>query len=164
MIITLKGSNDVSIETIEAHINKEINHDSRFTVHCEILSDKRMKLYDVRLREKKRYCGSHPNSCEVEGGRMGRYLEGADWVEFNDRINDVLDRLNVSARVYSGVCELREGRNRRINYGSHIINPYRGLYEWDKRGEDCDYEDYCGRIAPASSYPFGTPGSYERNV
>lgn len=161
MYITLKGKNDVGIATVEAHINKAINHDSRFTVHIQFLSNKRLKMYDVRLKEKKRYCGNHPNSCEVEGGRMGRYLEGLDWVEFNDRINDVLDSLNVSARVFSSVCEIRRNRERRHNYDSHLILPSRGLYEWDKRGEDSDYEDYCGRYAPDSTYPYGTPGEYE---
>ena len=160
MIITLKGTNP-DIGLIESHINKSINHDSRFTVHTQFLSPRRMKLYDVRLKEKKRYCGNHPNSCEVEGGRMGKYLEGLDWVEFNDRINDVLDNLHVSARVYTAVCELRRGFERRHNYDSHIINEWRGLYEWDKKGEDSDYEDYCGRFAPDSTYPFGTPGEYE---
>ena len=94
--------------------------------------------------------------------RNAKYLEGLDWVEFNDRINDVLDSLNVNARVYTSVCEIRRGTERRIHYGSHPIpGNYMGLTEWDKVGEDSDYEDYCGRIAPESTYPFGTPGEYE---
>lgn len=162
MYVTLKGKNDRTIESLASFIGMKINNGSRFDVKIDILSPRRLKMYDVRLKDKKEYCGNHPNACEVEGrGRMGKYLEGVDWVEFNDRINDALDFLDVSARVFSSVCELRRGRERRINYGSSLIMPYGRFYQWDKVGEDSDYENCCGHYAMNSEYPWGTPGDYE---
>jgi hypothetical protein len=162
MYITLKGKNDRTIESLGDFIRMKINNGSRFSVEIDILSARRLKMRNVRLKESRPYCGSHPNACEVAGAdRSYKYLEGTDWVEFNDRINDCLDFLNINARVFSGVCEVRAGTKRRINYGSHHTGWFNQPYEWDKVGEPCDYEDYCGIYAPDSSYPFGTPGDYE---
>ncbi len=119
----------------------------------------------IRLQEKKDYCGNHPNSCEfnVFGGRGRKavFLEGLDWVDFNDRINDACDALHVEAKIETGVCVLRKGFERRINYGSHIQGNF---YQWDRVGYDEDYENWCGEEAPESTYPYGTPGTYERKV
>jgi hypothetical protein len=162
MYITLKGKNDRTIESLADFIRMKINNGSRFELHIDILSARRLKMRNIRLKEKKRYCGNHPNACDIEGGRMGRYLEGLDWVEFNDRINDILDYLDINARVYSSVCEVRAGKKRRTNYGSHLLDHlWRPVYQWDKKGEACDYEDCCGIYAPDSDYPYGTPGDYE---
>jgi hypothetical protein len=160
MYVTLKQDHD--IHDLKWHLWQEIQNYSRFTASFEIVSDKRIRIRDVRLKDKKRYCGNHPNACDIEGGRMGKFLEGLDWVEFNDRLNDVLDRLNLSARIFSDVCEVRDGRERRINYGSIYRHNF---FEWEKKGSPSDYEDWCGKKgAPASDYPFGTPGLYERKV
>lgn len=125
-----------------------------------------LHVCSIRLQEKKDYCGNHPNGCEanVFGGRGRRavFLEGLDWVDFNDRLNDALDVHHTEAWVESGVCVLRRGFERRINYGSHLRGNF---YQWDKIGNvDCDYENYCGDEAPESTYPYGTPGEYLRKV
>lgn len=143
-------------------------NDSRFTLDStwrhrdplEYEGDATIKLSNIRLRVAKPYCGNHAGPCVV--GRPGRhrrarYLEGADWVEFNDLINDTLDHLNVSARVWTSVCVIREGRDRRIDYDS--AQGRQG--EWDKRGV---MANYCGREAPRSTYPAGTPGGEDNHA
>jgi hypothetical protein len=82
------------------------------------------------------------------------YLEGTDWVVFNDRINDVLDRLNVNAYAASAFCVIRRGRLRRLDY----FQGRRGN-EWARVGRY--YENYCGQVAPPSDYEDGTPGLYQ---
>lgn len=122
-------------------------------------------VLDIRLAEAKPYCGNHPDACEVGIGkpRRAKFLEGADWVDFNDRLNDVLDRLDVDADVASAVCNIRQGRQRRTCYTSEPT--FGRQTQWVKVGSSYDYEDWCGRSgAPASDYPLGTPGSYEREV
>lgn len=163
MIITVK--NKVPLNLIEAHLNKEFNYESRFKLRIVHVGPSRLKLESVRLRQSKEYCGNHPNECARNEGKPQRrnYLEGTDWVEFNDRINDVLDHLEVDAWVRSSIVEIRKGRSRRINYTSHFINNFIG-YQWDQFGEEDDYEDCIGRYSPASTYPFGTPGEYLRKA
>ncbi len=86
-------------------------------------------------------------------------LEGLDWVDFNDRLNDVLDALGISADVYSSVCNIRQGFNRRTVYNYES----RGFQNiWLKTGDQYDYMNAIGRVAPASDYPSGTPGLYTR--
>lgn len=124
------------------------------------------KIRNIRLNEKKPYCGNHPEMCELQGfgnrkPRMNDCLEGADWVDWNDRLNDVLDALNVSADVASSACTLRRNTKRRTNYGSYWVGNFA---QWEVYGEHSDYADYCGQVAPASVYPFGTPGEYDRKV
>lgn len=123
-----------------------------------------IKIETVRLRERKAYCGAHPASCEITGERHARhtYLEGADWVEFDDLVNNVLDRLDVSAHVFTAICEIRRGRMRRITYGCSYPNMFRRISQWDRVGDDTDYADYAGSSeAPRSDFPSGTPGRYE---
>lgn len=124
-----------------------------------------LKIKNVRLKDPKKYCGSHPYACDIDRGRRSRYLEGADWVEFNDLLNDVFDLHEVSANISSSVCKIRKGRKRRMDYDGHaewVGN--RVFYEWDKdTDEDC-YEDWCGKIAPNSTFPEGTPGIYSRTA
>lgn len=156
MLVTIKSGENPSI--IAEHIRLAINERSRFTCEVETVGKTRFKIRNIRLKESKRYCGSHPYACDIEGGRMGKYLEGADWVEVNDRINDVLDFYEVEAWVRSAVCTIRRGRERRVEYDGY---PLGHAYQWNKEGE---MEDWCGRIAPDSWYPEGTPGLYERKV
>jgi hypothetical protein len=160
-ISSIKGA---SLGELEAALNYAINHDSRFTCDFEYKGSW-LKVYNVRLREKRPYCGNHPNECLIDRGpnRRGTYLEGADWVEFNDRLNDVCDKMNISCSIYSDrVVWIRKGTKRRINYGSHMLGMF---WQWDYHGEECDFEDWCDKLgAPNSSYPFGTPGLYERKV
>jgi hypothetical protein len=129
-----------------------------------------VRLDPVRLFEKKDYCGNHPGPCPVRFGgerphRHFAYLEGADWVALNDLVNDVLDRLEVEARVASTTCVIRRNRRRRVHYGQVSFvqsgNPGRTFVDWARTGADSDYEDWCGRRgAPRSAYVAGTPGYY----
>ncbi len=162
---------DTDIRTLILAIGIGFN-ETRFDVR-NIRNDrgKRIVVSQVFLKDSKEWCGSHPNACEIiERSRKARWLEGADWVEFNDRLNDVLDALSIEARVYATrvPVEIRDGLKRRINYDSHIFNanhPIFGVvWEWDKDGEEDDYEDWCGKVAPNSTWPEGTPGLYLRNV
>jgi hypothetical protein len=137
---------------------------SRFDVGVEV-TQRGVKVAPVRLRESKKNCGSHPNACEVEGpGRKSKFLEGADWVDFNDMLNDALDKLEVAADIKSMVCWMRKGRKRRTHYGSYETGSIVQPYQWNMDEDDEHYEDYCGRIAPASTYPAGTPGEYTRSI
>jgi hypothetical protein len=139
---------------------------SRFTGELEDASTTRhyvIKIRNIRLREKKPYCGNHPAMCENTGEtrRKGTWLEGADWVEFNDSLNDICDRENISADIRSSICILRKGRERRMEYGYRQVNDR--FTEWNLDDED-SYENWCGKeeLAPASEFPFGTPGLYLR--
>lgn len=128
---------------------------SRFTIDPAITFEGKatIKLRSVRLRQAKPYCGNHAGPCRVgrpSQHRRLRYLEGADWVEFNDLINNVLDQCEVSAKAWTSVCVIRVGRCRRVEYNGYILNG-----EWHKTGK---HEDWCGRAAPRSTYPSGTPG------
>lgn len=120
----------------------------------------------VRLREAKPYCGSHPGACNtrlsiyfpVKRNRKAKYLEGLDWVAFDDWLNNVLDQLNISATVESAVCIIRKGTERRTGYFS-VFDKY-GNQEFTKMGADYGYKDYCGKPAPISDCTPDTPGEY----
>jgi hypothetical protein len=118
-----------------------------------------VRIDKVRLRAPKPYCGNHPDACErgphTGGDRKAAFLEGADWVSFNDMINDILDTLGISADVASLMVHIRDGRRRRVVYESAIR-----AQTWRKRGADSHYVDYIGKGAPPSIYPSGTPGEY----
>lgn len=60
-------------------------------------------LRRIRLEEPKPYCGQHPGSCEFPNRKKptSRLLEWDDWVEFNNRVNAVLDSKNIDADVWS---------------------------------------------------------------
>lgn len=165
--------------------------ESRFELEVFIKTDNRRRvtlgIRQVRLKDafKKGYCGNHAESCDIQGyinrgidgkrdgtfrpaGRRmksSKLLEGLDWVDFNDQLNDVLDRLNIVAKVESTYVPLliRDGARRRICYDSEMRDTGALVeYEWVAVGAHCDYEDYRGRIAPPSEYPIGTPGLYTR--
>ncbi len=147
----------VSTEKIGAELEKILTK-SRFTALVEISGDK-VKIRNVRLKQNKDYCGNHPFACPVrpwgnEKHKKLNYLEGADWVAFNDMINDVLDNLGVSADVASSLVVIRKGEKRCVNYGGHALNKFNN--EWNKEGEK--YENWIGKKAGRSKYPIGTPG------
>lgn len=162
--------------------------DTRFKVNVELRQNNSrsawIHLTGVRLKpeHKKSWCGNHAESCSIQGIRKGdgtflpagremkssALLEGLDWVDFNDQVNDVLDKLNANAEGRSTYAPVlwRNGKRRRIRYTSNKLeNLYRVEYEWEEVGDWDDYEDWCGREgAPASEYPHGTPGIYSRKV
>jgi hypothetical protein len=127
-----------------------------------------VKVENVRKRVRSHYCGQHPNECQAGGGRQKRtgfWLEGSDWVGFNDGLNDLLDRLGVSADVWSSNREsmpggryyVRRKRCRRTNYESECAGGWgRVFFLWSHQNPD--FEDCCGKEAPRSHYPDGTPG------
>lgn len=145
--------------------------DSRFVLG-EVLTVKHrmVSIKRVRLRKSKEYCGNHAKACERPGKkeRKGTWLEGADWVEFNDRLNNLLDSLNVSAQVASakGVgCIIRKGAHRRVYYWSDTFVGVQGNGEWrwnyDEATPDA-YMSHSGSPEPHwSKFPPGTPGIHE---
>lgn len=124
-----------------------------------------LTVHDVRLNQSKVYCGSHPAGCENPpdpkakkpfGGKT-KFLEGADWIAFNDLLNDALDKLGASADVASFVVEIRRAECRRTRYDYHT--DARNQPEWDKTGADHHYENFCGKEPPTTVFPDGTPGT-----
>lgn len=139
--------------------------ESRFTARV-VYKINQVTIHDVRLRESKHYCGNHPLPCPVRPGVKERhvkakFLEGADWVGFNDMLNDVLDTLKVSCSAGSPLVTIRKGLARCIRYDA---KPVRGDFnEWAKdSGQFIDMTK--GPIeSPTpnwrrSEYPEGTPG------
>lgn len=130
-----------------------------------------IKVDTVRLRESKHYCGNHPNACNVNIGRKprrGAFLEGADWVEFDDLINDVCDEHYVECDFISmdGAGKrwvLRDGRKRRVYYESAYNRGPHHNAEWIATMDDGDFEDHFGATGvPASTFPEGTPGIHTK--
>jgi hypothetical protein len=162
MRITIKD--DFDRDKLLEIIDTKINFGTRFVCEPEA-QGMGIKIRNIRLKEKKEYCGNHPAECIVifgpERTRRGVWLEGLDWVEFNDRINDILDELNISANVYTSVCHIRKGERRRIHYGMWTDGRFNF---WAKHGNSERYEDWRGKIAPNSIYPEGTPGYYLREL
>jgi hypothetical protein len=115
-----------------------------------------VRLFLVRLKVKKGYCGNHPGPCVLTGKKhfVTNYLEGLDWVSFNDLVNDLLDELGLEADVRSHIW-VRRGGKRRIDYGIKY-GPF-GHADWERDG---DYADYRGKSATATEYPHGTPGIF----
>lgn len=128
---------------------------SRFTCRIENKLNK-LTFHDIRLLASKEYCGNHPEECKgpERTERKMRFLEGADWVAFNDMVNDVLDDMCVSANVASSICAIRIGYERCVDYSSspNYINQNS---RWARYGR---YEDFCGQPHPKAKYPEGTPG------
>lgn len=134
-------------------------------------------IYSVRLRECKFYHGNGPDNRGTmtrRGWQPGKkpikvsFLEGADWVEFNDLLNDFLDARNISADVQSRAAVIRKGRRRRIRYTAAWIpsrwNKEETVWGWSIRGEPTDFQDCTKQnIVPFSEFPAKAPGFY-RNL
>lgn len=158
MAFTIKNIVGASLELVGKNLAGALDV-SRFVSRIEEHKNK-ITVHDVRLKQKKLYCGSHPFKCPLrhEPGlrnhRKTKFLEGADWVAFNDLINDVLDNLGVSADVASSLVVIRKGTYRCIKYDGHKTE---GFSEWNKFGE---YKNCIGKIVK-SKFPVGTPGIVE---
>lgn len=161
MKIIIKDDN--SISQVEYWI-KNWFEQSRFTftLDFKFYPKPTIKILNVRLKQNKAYCGNHPNACEFtffeRKHKKSAYLEGADWVEFNDTLNDCLDANSVKADVSSSVCVIRKDTRRRVDYDSSYVGNF---FQWNKYADDEYYQDYCKQQAPRSSFPDGTPGIYE---
>lgn len=158
MRITVKDGTD-PYKIIDL-IHERINSGSRFTCEPEILGKTSVKIRNIRLKKKSIYCGSHPEMCDVHRGPNARWLQGLDWVHVNDLINDLIDELDCEANVYTSVCWLRKGRLRRTHYGSHMPS-FGRVAQWNKDEPEEFYQDWCGKMAPNSTFPMG-PGQYLR--
>ncbi len=107
----------------------------------------------IRLKEKKFYCGNHAGPCRLtfKTHRKLNYLEGLDWVSFNDLVNDALDSIGHDGNAGNDQVTIRKGRMRCIEY----FEGDKGNGEWDKNGR---YADCIGKVPPLTEYPSGTPG------
>ena len=157
MAFTIKNIIGADLSAISNSLNLIIKQ-TRFTARIETHKNK-LTIHDVRLKEKKHYCGNHPFSCPVtpweKPHKKGKWLEGADWVGFNDCINDVLDSLRVSANVASSLVIIRKGKKRCVSYSGHAVNEFNN--EWDK--DSGVFQDCIEKQEPVKSeYPEGTPG------
>ena len=138
---------------------------SRFTFQMGMPNNgKVIEIRTIRLIQSKDYCGNHPLPCPVRPFQAhkphihSKCLEGADWVAFNDMLNDILDKLKVSANVASSHVIIRKGLLRCVNYDSRLLS--NGIEnEWVK--DSHFFEDWTGRKAGRSVYPPGTPGIAE---
>jgi hypothetical protein len=179
---------DFDLETIAWYLRQAVEA-SRFTARVSVAAFRSwerqiwaVRIEVVRLRNRKLYCGQHPGPCVVnpflgiKKHPNSARLEGADWVGWNDGINDVLDRLNLDANAWSANREaakpgrkgnlvgvsryfIRKGRCRRILYDAEFhTNSVGNTFAHWTEGHDCDYEDYCGQMAPRARYEDGTPG------
>lgn len=135
--------------------------ESRFNVRVGLDGKGGVSIQQVRLKEKKEYCGNHPKACErPHSGKHRKMtcLEGADWVEFNEALNDLLDRLEVSAQVSASRtsgCIIRKGNRRRIEYRADK-QLFDGTWQWNYD----DPEDCWSSGPQPSRFPSGTPGIY----
>ena len=167
MKVTCKSLTEASAVTDAL---KRSMHLSRFKCEYDMANKSAMQrgnwyvtLSEVRLLESRPYCGNHPAECErphPHGHKLRKaaYLEGTDWVAFNDMVNDTLDNLGHEGNAATAICVIRTNGRRRTNYGM-----YRSFNQnqWEKTGHlDQDYADCRGKTAPISDYPFGTPGTY----
>lgn len=135
---------------------------TRFTADIDTVG-RAVKIINIRLKSKKEYCGNHPAACEIGNPthKKSKYLEGADWVEFDDWINDQLDAKSISANISTITCQVRRGRMRRTLY-SHFYSGFGGNAQWTRDDPEF-YIDWCGKDTPAprSAFPHSTPGIYE---
>lgn len=99
----------------------------------------KLRIYAVRLKTGKYYHGAGPvpqKPMERRGWGKGSYkphklcfLEGADWIEFNDLLNDFCDELGLCADIFSRVCSIRRGWFRRVIYRSIVE---KGIVLWER--------------------------------
>ncbi|MCI0421496.1 MAG: hypothetical protein L0312_20105 [Acidobacteria bacterium] len=164
------------VRTLKARLEK-----SRFTASVFIDDERKeadtIRIETVRLRIRKLYCGQHAGPCLVNPIFNRRhfkaiYLEGADWIGFDDMLNDVLDEMSMDAKVWSsragdikGRLYIRRGRKRRIHYDmiAGHDTAFGTVYVWDGAGEEDDFYDCIDlpKPFPPSAYPAGTPGLAE---
>jgi hypothetical protein len=131
---------------------------SRFVADVRTAKNK-ISVHGVRLLEKKHYCGNHPLPCPVRPFPKRHVksdcLEGADWVAFNDMLNDVLDSLEVDADAGSSLVTIRKGEERCTYYDAQRL-PNGIDNEW--RRNSGQFENRIGQKSERSGYPEGTPG------
>jgi hypothetical protein len=155
MAFIIRIQNGVSPVELAGKIEHFLAH-SRF--FAEVRRSKFISIHNVRLRTKKHYCGNHPLPCPVRPGKKERhvkadFLEGADWVAFNDMLNDAMDLFETEADAGSSLVVIRQGFDRCVEYLSRAIN---FANEWQKFGiyRNCLH----AKKRVRATYPPGTPG------
>lgn len=134
--------------------------ETRFSVEVETPNKTSIAFRKIRLTYKKDFCGNHPCPCPVRPGPHRKHpknnkLEGADWVGFNDYVNDVLDAQGCVCNAGSSLVMIRKEGERCMEYSFHELG--NGIdKEWDRDSEQ--FQNYIGKTAPRSYYPEGTPG------
>lgn len=119
----------------------------------------KLKILGVRLKHKKDYCGQHAGPCRTQGGRkhkIASWLEGGDWVGFNDLLNDLCDKHRIEADIWStresiGRLYLRKGIARCTHYAAG------NGQDWINEAFSTDHFGH-PEPAPRSDYEDGTPG------
>jgi len=139
---------------------------SRFTFDLVDAGERLLRIYKVRLRTRRYYCGNHPNVCNVDNGRKhpkALFLEGADWVDFNDRLNDILDKAGIECKITSMWSRwiIRNWDVRRWVYPSVPPRNEFSNYEWDLRNDEDLFTKGSGK-PEVSDFPYGTPGIHTR--
>lgn len=151
MAYLIKPVNKSTLGKILSGLTRKLEK-SRF--RAELTEDgKSVKLSKIRLKASKEYCGNHAGPCQIKGvhkNKKANFLEGSDWIAFNDGVNDLLDKLKVEASVTSSICVMRKGLLRRTEY-SGIDGG-----EFDKEGDE--YLNNIGGKAMKSYCQEGTPG------
>lgn len=125
-----------------------------------------VRIVGVRLRRKKFYCGQHAGPCRAVFAKrhpLASYLEGADFVGFNDMLNDLCDKHRIEANIWStreslGRLYLRRGRSRCNFYECDYITGQH--WHANERESTSFYDTHFGveTPAPRSKYTDGTPG------
>lgn len=157
VINKIKGAH---VDVIAGALQRKLAQ-SRFSARVEV-HRKNVSIHDIRLHKKKDYCGNHPLPCPVRPFPKPHmrlpYLEGADWVGFNDMVNDVLDSLGVVCNVGSKLVNIRREGKRCTRYDAQGA-PNGIDNEWQK--DSGQYVDNLLGKPMKASYPKGTPGFAE---
>lgn len=153
-----KCKTSIDMQTIATALKRALQLGGRFI--ADITSDSRkVTIRKVRLTYRKDYCGNHPLPCPVRAvprrHPVNTLLEGADWVGFNDMINDVLDTLGVDCDAGSSHVKIRKNGARCVRYDAQPLR--NGIdNEWVK--DSGAFENHMHREHKHASYPEGTPG------
>lgn len=148
-------------ENIATAIRHALTVGARFTADITTHRNK-VEIREVRLTYKKDYCGNHPFACPIRPGQPHRphkklpYLEGADWVAFNDTLNDVLDSLSCVCDAGSSLLVIRKAGARAVKYGGQ--KTANGIdAEWTNT--QSEFKNCIGANREIhAAYPQGTPG------
>jgi hypothetical protein len=165
MAYTVKIHNqNVSVGHVNLVLAERINNDGRFTCSFEGAGQLFYKgskegsrkpgcgfvIRNVRLSNKKPYCGNHPGECLIHPifgttkKKNMKLLEWDDWVAFHGIVNDVLDELGLDADVWTkpmdvkGYMWIRKGLNRRLryDYDEKNVGSWAPLREWNRGTAD----------------------------
>lgn len=97
----------------------------------------RIVIKGVRLTSAKPYCGQHPGECLINPftgrapeKRNGSWLEWDDWIQFNNLVNDFLDKLPHPSEAWS--CPPEQMDKGRKFFFRRNDKP-RTQYDWDEK-------------------------------